>query len=261
MRFGKGDEVDFVSLSMDGRWLAVAVSRHPQASTLKIFDMQVGELREIAPWDRKIKAVAVSPDGSQIACLRVDRTGCDVVIGEPGHPLLPLWHADEGGWMLESTVSWSPDGRYVAVTWLDGSDSIDDEDAVTVVETNSGTVVQQFTNHNMLPASAGTWASAGVLVTAASDGLHFFDCSDRHSTLHAFPPRHLDVIAMAQERLVCRSRLPDGTFTERLVTCALDGNDVRLLYQWPEGYRIRECDVAGHIVDCDMQAGTVFSTL
>lgn len=108
---------------------------------------------------------ALSPGGRYLAALGVDGGTATVrLLGTAAGERRDLWRA-RGGWSAESRLSWSPDGRLLACTYLTenvtGED--DDEIATVVLDTGDGTVVARRDQCGIfLPG--GSWAGPRELL-------------------------------------------------------------------------------------------------
>jgi hypothetical protein len=169
----------------------------------------------------------MSPDAGRVAVLSTARDGAVLaVVDVATGARWPIWSAP-GGWSAESGVSWSSDGRRIAVTYLEEDAEEDEERAVTVVVDPAGTVLARLVDANVPPASHGAWTGDGDLaVTHEDDGeLHVVALSGAAPVAVGTGHRG-EVLAVVGDRLVT-----DGSDRERtiLLTTALDGTAPRPL--------------------------------
>lgn len=158
-------------LARDGSRLVVLSPAHGDNGALCLHALATGQQTWYPNMEgERIHATALSPHGHQIATLS---TGDD-----PAHPddedasaaLINLidittgqtnrlwWNS--GGWSLESTVSWSPDGTLLAATFLDP----EDERATVVIEVDTGIEVARYERAMTLSSANGAWRGNHELI-------------------------------------------------------------------------------------------------
>ncbi len=124
-------------ISPDGQWVIYAALK-PQRSDWDLFRVSLvsGESQPVAVSQGVVEhGPAYSPDGNEVAYVRMDSEGCEVVI-QPivlGVPR-PVSSCTT---KFPSLVDWSPDGNWLAYT----SDTVDDPDhrrRIYLFDTNSG---------------------------------------------------------------------------------------------------------------------------
>ena len=99
-------------------------------------------------------AAAFAPDGKRIAMLTSDDEAASVVVLDvDGGRVRELWSA-EGGTHAGTVVSWSPDGGFLAVTYLDPDDSDH-----TVVVDGDGRLVADVPEMAIVGRSRLCWTS------------------------------------------------------------------------------------------------------
>ncbi len=144
--------IDLFALSPDGSRLLFgdpAVGRY--RLSLHALATGVGVTLPPSPGD-DANAAAFAPDGDRIAVLALDddRATVTVLDVDGGRPR-PLW-ATEGGTSAETVVSWSPDGGFLAVTYIDPEDADH-----TVVMDDAGTVVADIPQTAIAAGSRLGW--------------------------------------------------------------------------------------------------------
>lgn len=106
-------------------------------------------------------AAAFAPDGKRIAVLTSDEeTASVVVLDVDGGRLRELWSV-EGGTHAGTVVSWSPDSRFLAVTYLDPDDSDH-----TVVVDGEGRGVADLPEMAIIGRSRLSWSGDHDLLLA-----------------------------------------------------------------------------------------------
>jgi WD40 repeat protein len=111
--------------------------------------------------DIRVVRAAFSPDGGQIATIDIDIASDTVfvdVLDVTGKQRRRLW-STSGGWSSETRISFSPDGRFVAATYLQPDNTV----ASVVIDT-SGESVRQHNYMGLPVASNGAWLSDGRVV-------------------------------------------------------------------------------------------------
>jgi hypothetical protein len=125
------------------------------------------------PSGERACAAALDPDSATIAIL----TTSDVNPEDPeddgdeaGGAQINLIHIESGetrrlwaaagGWSDESTINWSPDGRWIAA----GYTTMEDDWAVVVVDPSNGKMVQHCENAALPSAANGAWLDATTML-------------------------------------------------------------------------------------------------
>jgi hypothetical protein len=223
------DDWLMLALSPDGRHLVAA---HRAGGGLYWYELATGHGRMLGGELRRAEidhCAAVSPDGEQIATLSCywdpglhkDLTSVNVVEVAAG-ARRQLW-ATEGGWSAESGVSWAPDQRLVAATYL-WEDEDDDQVGVVVVDTEGG-MVGQLEYASMAFAPEGTWLNEREIVVVAENedtGPQAWD--PRAGTRRPLGMPESSCWARIGDRLI-QTHLIDGYGTLRLVTINLTGGE------------------------------------
>jgi dipeptidyl aminopeptidase/acylaminoacyl peptidase len=194
---------------------------------------------------------AFSPDGRSLAVLaatevwapegHIEKNLLIVEILDPATgDRRRLW-SGPGLAPAERAISWSPDGRFIAVVHLDP----DEQFAVTVLDAGSGRLVRTFTEVEALGASQGAWLADHELVLFPED----FD-EDRA------PALILDVVTGASRRVEQSGELPHGCSAignGRMIgpfpahgigTADLDGGNPRLLLTHDPMTQVQVVDIA-----------------
>lgn len=126
---------------------------------------------------------ALSPDGRYLAALGVDGgTATVCLLGTAAGERRDLWRA-RGNRSVESRLSWSPDGRLLACTYLTENVTWEDDDeiATVVLDTCDGTVVARRDHCGIfLPGASWAgprellyhheWADDDLLLLSLDDG-------------------------------------------------------------------------------------------
>jgi hypothetical protein len=215
-----------VMLSGDGRRLLLiaphGTPRHPilpKPTGLCVHDLATGRQR----WypgdvDGRDVAAALSPNGALIASLCTpwdpdddsDDSGLaaigltDTVTGQRRR----LW-ATRGGHSAQSTISWSPTGRYIAVTYLVYVADRDDVYCQTSVVDLAGSVLWQRLDAVIPHASNGAWLDEHRLVAGLDDIVD----DEMHRRLVA-----VDVTTGQQHLLVDGARVfPEAVLDSRFI--------------------------------------------
>jgi len=180
-------------------------------------------------------ASALAPDGSQIVTLSTTRDDVDDTDDEDdeyededfsasvvnlidlttGQTQRLWWNA--GGWSQESAISWSPDGKFVAATFLDMAE----EFVSVVIDVAAGIEIARFDRALIPRGTNGAWQSARELIYTDDDyRIRVANIETGADTIRAqvlTPP-----IAVIGERYVQQSStLPPGT--GGLVSTRFDG--------------------------------------
>lgn len=178
-----------------------------------------------------LQSAAFSPDGREAAASLSDLDGSVT---------LAVLDLESGTWRRLSasdeltsasqTVTWSPDGKFIVVDYI----SADDEDAVAVVDTSSGDLVQAHERVCLINSSNGAWLDAARLVLVGNDAgfdeSPFRVLSVYEGTLTAFGERRQEGIlrAVVGDALLWTTNDPSGSATGVEVS-NLDGAGRRVI--------------------------------
>jgi WD40 repeat protein len=118
-----------------GRFLATI-----GGSVICLWDIDKGNVvRELLPPDPSMHGIAISPDGSRVACYGWARLNVDPV---QGHTTVAFFEMNDGNWVdwytpreLPSCIAFAPDGRLIVVGTMRGSVELWDPDRNTVLRT------------------------------------------------------------------------------------------------------------------------------
>jgi dipeptidyl aminopeptidase/acylaminoacyl peptidase len=217
-----------LALSPDGSRLLLLEQRTGSAGRLHLVTLATGAaVRFDPPAGTHDRVGAISPDGDELAVLST--VGDEAVLARLAVSTgvrRRLWSAP-GGWSDESAVSWSPDGRLVAATYLDEETDDGEEYAVTVVVDAAGARLARLHDANLLPASNGAWTRHGHLavVDEETGNLHLVTPDGSEGpAIRATDPGH--VRAVLGDRIVVDGAAPGRTV---LTLAELDGSGGRPL--------------------------------
>ncbi|MEV4365341.1 hypothetical protein [Nonomuraea sp. NPDC049625] len=234
-----------VSLSSDGTRLVFLSRQDDGAGPTRVVlhELATGARQEFVS-DGFVRA-ALSPDGSRIAVLADlsngpgipgvgDEIAGIVLIETATDARQPLWSA-EGYWQ-EDAISWSPDGRLLAATYLTLDDVI-----TTVVLDLSGKVIGVHEDRVALPGAHSVWTSDRELIV--------YPEPDDESPLIA-----IDVPTGSERRFTRRNfsgylAITDGRVVrpgsspERVVTTDLNDTDERPFLTFRPAVSIEAIDI------------------
>jgi dipeptidyl aminopeptidase/acylaminoacyl peptidase len=157
-----------VSLSSDGSHLVFLARQDDDTLPMRVV---LHRLDTGARWEAvadEYRQAALAPDGNRVAVLADAPGGTDMPdLGDESVAVILidratggrrlLWSAD--GYLEESSISWSPDGQLLAVTYL----TIDDV-LTTVVLDLSGTTIGVYPERVALPGAHSVWISDRELI-------------------------------------------------------------------------------------------------
>jgi hypothetical protein len=218
-----------------------------------VHDLVTGRERHFARHEDHLALAAPSPDGERVAWLAVDDDGW-IACGEPGGPGETFWRGPAGTCM-ENSISWSPDGRYIACTYLDvtGYPQEQEEWAVVVLSAETGEVVFHEREHVMPSSGTASWRGDAELVVVDDRGSRLVALDLEAGTSSTLARSRGIPVAISGDRLV-RWRPGGGDDAGRsLVATDLDGGDERPLLALPAGLYIRQVDLVP-AVDLDVLA-------
>ncbi|MFI9848398.1 hypothetical protein ACIHFD_66115 [Nonomuraea sp. NPDC051941] len=234
-----------VSLSSDGTRLVFLSRQDDGAGPTRVVlhELATGARQEFVS-DGFVRA-ALSPDGSRIAVLADlsngpgipgvgDEIAGIVLIETATDARQPLWSA-EGYWQ-EDAISWSPDGRLLAATYLTLDDII-----TTVVLDLSGKVIGVHEDRVALPGAHSVWTSDRELIV--------YPEPDDESPLIA-----IDVPTGSERRFTRRNFsaylaitggrvVRPGSSPERVVTTDLNDTDERPFLTFRPAVSIEAIDI------------------
>ncbi|MET9249205.1 hypothetical protein [Nonomuraea sp. NPDC003709] len=234
-----------VSLSSDGTRLVFLSRQDDGAGPTRVVlhELATGARQEFVS-DGFVRA-ALSPDGSRIAVLADlsngpgipgvgDEIAGIVLIETATDARQPLWSA-EGYWQ-EDAISWSPDGRLLAATYLTLDDVI-----TTVVLDLSGKVIGVHEDRVALPGAHSVWTSDRELIV--------YPEPDDESPLIA-----IDVPTGSERRFTRRNFsaylaitggrvVRPGSSPERIVTTDLNDTDERPFLTFRPAVSIEAIDI------------------
>ncbi|MER6004424.1 hypothetical protein ACWDRB_40640 [Nonomuraea sp. NPDC003707] len=234
-----------VSLSSDGTRLVFLSRQDDGAGPTRVVlhELATGARQEFVS-DGFVRA-ALSPDGSRIAVLADlsngpgipgvgDEIAGIVLIETATDARQPLWSA-EGYWQ-EDAISWSPDGRLLAATYLTLDDVI-----TTVVLDLSGKVIGVHEDRVALPGAHSVWTSDRELIV--------YPEPDDESPLIA-----IDVPTGSERRFTRRNFsgylaitggrvVRPGSSPERVVTTDLNDTDERPFLTFRPAVSIEAIDI------------------
>ncbi|WP_214417153.1 PD40 domain-containing protein [Sphaerisporangium fuscum] len=235
-----------VSLSSDGTRLVFLARQDDGAGPMRVVlhALATGARQEFASDD--FMRAALSPDGTRIAVLADLSNGPGIPgVGDEiaGITLIetatgarqPLWSAE--GYWEEASISWSPDGRLLAATYLTLDDVL-----TTVVLDLSGKAIGVHEERVALPGPHSVWRSDRELIVYPEPDdespLIAIDVptgSERRFTRGNFSA----YLAIAGGRVV-----RPGSSPERFVTTDLDDADERPFLTFHPAVSIDALDIA-----------------
>ncbi|GAA3221179.1 hypothetical protein [Nonomuraea helvata] len=234
-----------VSLSSDGTRLVFLSRQDDGAGPMRVVlhALATGARQEFVS-DDFVRA-ALSPDGSRIAVLADlsngpgipgmgDEIAGIVLIETATGARQPLWSA-EGYWQ-EDAISWSPDGRLLAVTYLTLDDVI-----TTVVLDLSGKVIGVHEDRVALPGAHSVWMSDRELIVypEPDDDSPLIAIDVQTGSERRFTRRNFSgYLAIAGGRVV-----RPGSSPERVVTTDLNDTDERPFLTFRAAVSIEAIDI------------------
>ena len=121
------------------------------------------------PGSEQPQAAALAPDGRQIATLNTgedpddddDNAGLSLInlIDVATQQTRRMW-STSGGWSQESTITWSPDGTFLAATYLNPEEEL----ATVVIEVATGTEIARYDSAQILGSPNSTWRGDHELI-------------------------------------------------------------------------------------------------
>ena len=145
-----------LSFDADGRLVAAA---WPEDSTVRVIEAPTGRVvQEIGGRGTFVFATGLSPDGTRIVLGSADADFAEVFDVATGHSIFRL--PRHGGSL--TTVSWSPDGRWIATGATDSS--------VRVWDADTGRLVERLLGHTGVLVTVDWSPDSRRIVSGGSDG-------------------------------------------------------------------------------------------
>jgi len=160
-------QVQQVSFSPDGRYLAIAAGTAGRLGEVKLYDNSSAQLiRTAASASDLMTSVAFSPDGRHLAMAGADNT-VSVIEVESGAPVFRTeLNAD---WVMQ--LAFSPDGRQIA--------SASRDKTVRLLDAKSGELEQTYTGHGSVIFAVAFPRDGKAVISAGRDrSIHVWQESD-----------------------------------------------------------------------------------